>query len=89
MRLPEDINLPSPTAGTFPFALKSLLLRIIGQTNALADGRLTAHDFSLPSAPTTTNHAYGDKCWNSEPATGEYIGWVYTAAGWKPFGLIA
>ena len=45
------------------------------------------------SAPTSGQHQKGDICWNSDPITSSYIGWVCVVSGtpgeWKPFGLIA
>lgn len=45
------------------------------------------------NAPTTGQHQKGDICWNSDPKTSSYIGWVCIVSGtpgeWKPFGLIA
>lgn len=44
-------------------------------------------------APVSGTWAVGDKVWNTEPASGIYIGWTCTVAGtpgtWKEFGLIA
>jgi hypothetical protein len=39
-------------------------------------------------APTDSTST-GTICWNTEPASGEYVGWIYTAAGWKEFGIIS
>jgi hypothetical protein len=43
--------------------------------------------------PTTGTWAKGDVVYNSDPDSGEYIGWVCTVAGtpgtWKTFGLIS
>jgi hypothetical protein len=41
------------------------------------------------AAPVGGTWEIGDITDNSEPATGEPIGWVYTATGWKAFGTIA
>ena len=45
------------------------------------------------SAPTSGQHQKGDICWNTDPITSSYIGWVCVVSGtpgeWKPFGLIA
>lgn len=44
------------------------------------------------TAPSTGTWAVKDICYNTEPSSGEYIGWVCTVAGtsgtWKGFGLI-
>jgi len=45
------------------------------------------------SYPTAGNYELGDICWNTNPQTGNYIGWVCVSAGapgqWLPFGNIA
>lgn len=47
---------------------------------------------SANAAPTTGAHQVREIVWNSEPAAGEYIGWVCTVAGtpgtWLGFGAI-
>lgn len=44
------------------------------------------------SAPTTGYYSRGDICWNNDPRTGSYIGWVCIGNGnpgtWTPFGKI-
>lgn len=44
------------------------------------------------AAPSTGTWAVKDICYNTEPASGEYVGWICTVAGtsgtWKGFGLI-
>jgi hypothetical protein len=44
------------------------------------------------AAPTTGTWKVGDICINSEPAAGEYMGWICVTAGtpgtWKGYGLI-
>ena len=44
------------------------------------------------SAPTTGSFNTGDICWNSNPLSASYVGWVCTQPGepgtWLPFGLI-
>ncbi|MEO0900426.1 MAG: hypothetical protein AAFY71_28715, partial [Bacteroidota bacterium] len=37
----------------------------------------------------TATWRIGDKAWNSEPAPGEFEGWVFTAEGWVGFGMIS
>jgi len=43
--------------------------------------------------PVSGDHGKGDLCWNSQPNSGGYVGWVCIQAGapgtWIPFGLIA
>ena len=45
------------------------------------------------SAPTNGSFSKGDICWNSNPTSDNYIGWVCTQEGapgvWLPFGAIA
>jgi len=41
------------------------------------------------AAPTAGNWTRGDIVFNQFPASGGFIGWVYTNAGWKTFGLIS
>jgi hypothetical protein len=45
------------------------------------------------SEPTTGSYSKGDICWNDEPTSATYIGWVCIEAGgpgrWLPFGAIA
>lgn len=44
-------------------------------------------------APTDGTYNKGDVCWNSNPNTGGYAGWICITEGtpgqWRPFGLIA
>lgn len=44
-------------------------------------------------APTQGNYNKGDVCWNNNPQSGSYIGWVCVTEGtpgiWLPFGLIS
>jgi hypothetical protein len=44
-------------------------------------------------APTQGTFNKGDICWNNQPQSGSYIGWVCVTEGapgiWMPFGLIA
>ena len=48
----------------------------------------------LNAPPTSASWNVGEIVWNSEPAPGEYLGWICTTAGslgtmvWKGFGLI-
>lgn len=43
--------------------------------------------------PSLGYHERGERCWNTAPSSGGYVGWVCTATGtpgtWKGFGLIA
>jgi hypothetical protein len=43
-------------------------------------------------APTQGTYSKGDVCWNNQPQSGSYIGWVCVTEGapgiWLPFGLI-
>jgi cytoskeletal protein CcmA (bactofilin family) len=43
--------------------------------------------------PTSGSFRKGDICWNDNPATANYAGWICIAEGtpgeWRPFGLIA
>lgn len=43
-------------------------------------------------APESGNYNLGDIVWNTEPRTGQPVGWVCTRAGtpgtWRPFGII-
>ena len=41
------------------------------------------------AAPTTGNWTRGDIVFHQFPASGGFIGWVYTNAGWKTFGVIS
>ena len=45
------------------------------------------------SAPSTGSFSKGDICWNQNPASDNYIGWVCTQEGapgvWLPFGAIS
>ena len=47
---------------------------------------------AMPAAPTVGSWRQGERVWNSEPAAGEYIGWVCVTSGspgtWKGFGTI-
>lgn len=50
-------------------------------------------DMMFNAAPTVVGtHKVGDRVWNTEPAAGEFIGWVCVTAGtpgtWKGFGEI-
>lgn len=50
-------------------------------------------DLRHNAAPTVVGtYKVGDRVWNSDPAAGEFIGWVCVAAGtpgtWKGFGAI-
>jgi hypothetical protein len=44
------------------------------------------------AVPTTGQFNKGDICWNSDPKTSDYVGWVCVMAGdpgqWEPFGGI-
>lgn len=44
-------------------------------------------------APTEGTFRKGDICWNTEPGTSGYVGWICILEGtpgeWRPFGLIA
>jgi hypothetical protein len=45
------------------------------------------------SAPENGSYSKGDICWNEDPTSATYVGWVCTEAGapgrWLPFGAIA
>jgi len=41
------------------------------------------------AAPTTGNWTRGDIVFHQFPASGDFVGWVYTNAGWKTFGAIS
>lgn len=44
----------------------------------------------IGSAPDTTGeYSISDRIFNSNPTTGQPIGWVYTATGWKSVGVIS
>ncbi|HEY0515327.1 MAG TPA: glycosyl hydrolase family 28-related protein [Thermoanaerobaculia bacterium] len=48
-------------------------------------GEVQISSSSAPTAPASV----GDKVYNSSPISGDPIGWVCTAGGWKGFGQIA
>jgi len=53
-------------------------------------GQVQTHD---TQAPLLGLYTTGDICWNTEPTTGSYVGWICIASGtpghWAPFGMIA
>jgi len=53
------------------------------------NNKLQTHGTKQPSAG---NYNKGDICWNTEPRTGQPIGWVCIVTGtpgeWRPFGII-
>ena len=76
--LSVNINNPDPT----------LSFSVAGDVN-IGNKRFT----NGISYPTAGNYELGDICWNTNPQTGNYIGWVCVSAGapgqWLPFGNIA
>jgi hypothetical protein len=77
-KLSVGVNNPDPTVG----------LAIAGNLSFSDKKFITGN-----SAPVDGNFKKGDICWNTDPITASYIGWVCVVAGtpgqWKPFGLIA
>jgi hypothetical protein len=74
----------------------------VGATNTDPDVALTVAGpvsfnnkkfISAESIPTSGRFNKGDICWNTDPKTSDYIGWVCIKEGtpgeWKPFGMIA
>lgn len=49
--------------------------------------------FNGAGAPTSGEHSLGDVCWNTNPFSGSYVGWICVASGtpgvWSAFGLIS
>lgn len=46
------------------------------------------HNVTVTNAMPTAAGGIGDRVYNAAPSPGGYVGWVYTASGWKGFGLI-
>ena len=54
-------------------------------TGGLSPARTITYAQAAPSGSGTV----GDIVYTSDPASGKYIGWVFTPAGWKRFGLVS
>ena len=51
-------------------------------------GKTTVYQGS--TAPTSGNYVVGDIMWNTAPAIGKPVGWIYALDNsWKPFGMIS
>ena len=57
----------------------------IDLTGGLSPARTITYAQAAPSGSGTV----GDIVYTSDPSSGKYIGWVFTPAGWKRFGLIS
>lgn len=57
----------------------------LARWSTMIDSKIGRSQSSIP----TEADVIGSIVWNSEPASTEYVGWVYTNAGWKGFGVIA
>ncbi len=78
-RVPSEYDRQSITA----------IVRLIEQQlNQLSEGSANAYHGKVTGIPTSTA-ALGDWAKEAAPASGGYFGYVYTATGWKGFGVIA
>jgi len=79
------------TAGTFKQAIIKFLEQKGHETNIVTLPKY--NKWHSNTIPATGVWEVGNIVWNNDPATGEYIGWVCTAAGtsgtWKTFGAIS
>ena len=91
-RLITDPNLPVLGSANYDdnlrWKLDKLLRDFSQQVNQLTEGRINAITNADTAAPTTQQHAQGDKVWNSTPAEAgssndKYviIGWICTVSG--------
>jgi hypothetical protein len=66
--------------------------RAIARLEASANEKsVSPHRVVYGTAAPAGTWAVGDICWNTNPSSGGYIGWVCTTAPgtWKGFGVIA
>ena len=75
MKLPVNVSFPGLAYGLLAF-----MRDVAQQVNSLSEGRISASNNAATIAPTTGVWKTGDFVLNSEPALGEYRGWVYGAS---------
>ncbi|APW37656.1 hypothetical protein RD110_11010 [Rhodoferax koreense] len=86
MRLEENPQLPIGATSPYEVALNQLLTRVFRafaqKANQIADGRVSAIDNALTSAPTTGQYQRGDFVRNSAPVEAGTAGSKYVVTGW-------
>lgn len=88
MRVPQQINLPSPTEGV-PY-LQQLVKKLTDawagmaiQVNASSEGLISGATNAQTTAPTSGDHQRGDIVRNSAPAELGTVGAKYVIIGWQ------
>lgn len=65
------------------------MIQGIAKTQMVSGVETTFFEGYAPRVPNGGTWNVGDRLWNVNPESGDCMGWVYTASGWREFGAVA